>query len=355
MSFADSVLSERPIISERPIVLPGVEIYRSPNTVDIGAAISLAKVIYILGSVLRITCDFFATIDGTHFLAPYSPVHYNAQKFKYSFVVYYPQGYLRATARIYRLPSDDVTSQDKYVVEFMRENNGDRIFMSRIFTIFQDVIAMNTHLPVSEVLLNLKLNFKPQMLVWSQPSFNLITISASFCPSDADVEQSIKSMVHMASSIYDDVAINACSSIASLATNSTTTSANFAMSHRLIDVLFAKLFGRYSVATKSMAVCALNVLFTNTRVLYSEVIVVNRVDQVLTLIPTPETDTVNVLELLTQMSTIDSLFELLGDARILHYEIYYLVYYCRLLLEKITLLRVHKECLTHVLHELCTL
>lgn len=387
---ADQQLAGSATVVERPPLMPGAQIYRSPCTVDTGAAMFLPKLIWILGSVLQITCDFFAKADGTHFPAPQSPVHYDASRFKYSFAVYYPQGYLRATARIYRLPSVEWTDQDHYTVEFMCES-GDRNFMRKIFSIFQDVIEMKTDTPVSMVLKILKRDFDPRNLTLVFQSSSKMIAGSLFYPSDEEIESSIQHMAQTASSYKDDRAITGCVNIAHAASNWAVTSANLALSPAIVNALIATLFGRYTVATKSMAACALNTLFDNTRVAFSTLVMLPEYteareysteaceyiaeetlfmcDRDLDMFTADDIayvhahahahahthareKQVEVLPLLKQMSTVDSLIGVLGDEHIMHFEVYHLAYYCGEIIRKIMTRQIHRATIAQVHRQL---
>lgn len=216
----------QPIDPSKPSLQPGAGIYTSPLTVHVPDLTSLGDVVHGIADVLRVLR---------------MPNIFDAGKFKYNIAVYFTSGFARFSIRIWR--HVNVSADDAYVVEVMRER-GDRILVTRLFEFLSAVLKCCDDKDASAaVVAGYDRDFNVNMFDWAPRSLPPDVLAALPQPSAQAVASGIVTFVCMIGSMYDDVAVNGCASVAKLAAASSRTCDSMAGSPALVRILFQVLCG----------------------------------------------------------------------------------------------------------------
>ena len=223
---ADHVSAYVPMLYEpsdpsKPSLQPGAGIYTSPLTVNVPDEAVLNDVKQTI-------------VDVQHALR--MPAEFYADRFKYGFAVYLTSGYARFSVRIWRRRSTS-TPSDTYAVEVMRER-GDRILVTRFFEFLAGALRCCHDAKARDAVVDgYNRDFTVDMFDWAPRRLPPDVLEALPQPSAEDIESGISSMVSLAGSMYDDVAVNGCASVAKLAAASDLTRRSMANSKDMIQTL----------------------------------------------------------------------------------------------------------------------
>ena len=226
----------------KPALQPGAGIYTSPLTVNVDGPVKLVE--GVITDVLRVLR---------------MPNAFDATRFKFNVAVYFTSGYARFSIRIWRRTVPE-GSNDAYAVEVMRER-GDRIVVTRFFEFLSSALRCCGSKSESDAIVEgYERDFNVDMFDWAPRRLPPEVLETLPKPSAEALASGIAAMVSMAGSVYDDVAVNGCASVAKLAAASDNTRESMADSADLIRTLIqvvVNVNGCASVDTRSNAALAL--------------------------------------------------------------------------------------------------